>query len=112
LSLFLKDIFLQHGLLDEHFTGKFMAMAYIWKPHSYIPWHNDGIYSTGVTIYLNRNWNLDWGGLLIWKEKGTEKLQVSPPHFNIAVVNCNGIEHATTMVSPDAPLRQTIQCFW
>ena len=38
--------------------------------HSGINWHPDGHIRYGVTYYLNKRWNEDWGGEFMFKDKG------------------------------------------
>jgi hypothetical protein len=34
---------------------------------SYIPWHNDDHVIAALTIYLNKNWDVNWGGYFLYK---------------------------------------------
>ena len=40
---------------------------YVWNKNSGIAAHNDGVYKFGATIYLNKNWKADYGGIFIWE---------------------------------------------
>jgi Rps23 Pro-64 3,4-dihydroxylase Tpa1-like proline 4-hydroxylase len=111
-SQLLKVHLMDHGIMRKNFQGEFAAMAYKWTPLSYIPWHSDGSHEVGVTIYLNKEWNADWGGLLLIKDPKAEKIITFPPTYNTAVVNDSKVEHSTTALTADAPPRLTIQCFW
>jgi len=90
------------------------ALAYVWHKLSYIPWHSDKEYNDEVryaaTLYLNRQWNDDWGGLFLYKKD--KKIFAEAPAFNKLVFNDNNYEHATSILSTQAPCRYTIQLFW
>jgi len=82
---------------------------YTWYKNSGIPLHEDRPYKWGATIYLNVDWDLDWGGLFVWKDK-EEELRVLCPEINTMVLNDEREPHLVTMVSPLSPqARRTIQ---
>jgi len=83
---------------------------YKWLPGSFIPFHNDGIYSFSSSIYLNESWDRDYGGLFLY-ENG-EDLKAYVPKYNSAVINNKNILHGTSIISSTAPKRETIQIFF
>lgn len=84
---------------------------YIWTNSSYIPWHDDGLYSAGLTIYLNTEWDLNWGGLFLYKEENNEIKSVAPQK-NRAVLQEGGVPHSVTMTTSSASYRYTLQLFF
>lgn len=81
---------------------------YIWKKHAGISGHTDENHRFGATIYLNFDWNIDYGGILIYRED--EELRAFAPTFNTMVVNDSHQWHMVTPVSPlAAQNRVTIQ---
>ena len=84
---------------------------YEWNQMSQINWHDDSHVYGAVTIYLNENWDNDWGGLFCWKEKKTD----TPvgnflfPMFNMAIILRNHIPHHVSLINPYAPVRKTLQ---
>ena len=83
---------------------------YIWPPLSYIPFHNDGNKEIASTVYLNREWQIDNGGLFLYKQD--DKFYAIPPTFNSCVINNNAVQHSTTLTTTDAPNRTTLQIFF
>ena len=81
-----------------------------WYPGSFIPFHNDQIYKLASTIYLNEEWHRDYGGLFLYEEKN--ELKAIVPKYNHAVINSNSLVHGTSIVSPTAPIRETLQLFF
>lgn len=77
---------------------------------SYIPWHDDCNHVFSVTMYLNEVWERDWGGYFVYENDAD--LCAFIPHFNAAIAFRSPLQHCTTMVSIDAPLRETIQMFF
>ncbi len=84
---------------------------YVWMRGSGISRHNDGKYKFGATIYLNRTWNPDYGGMFMWEPKGAGgDLRVVCPSFNTMVLNDDKLFHRVTPVSTTAPeYRLTLQ---
>jgi len=101
-------------IYEKHIGTKdcIFNMTYcIWHNGSYIPFHvdsyNDVYY--GSTIYLNDNWDKNYGGLYIYEDKDT--LKAICPKYNLGIINSSKLLHATSIISNDAPLRETIQFF-
>jgi len=50
---------------------EFEAQAYVWHKLSYIPWHSDKEEDDqtryAATLFLNQEWEADWGGLFLYK---------------------------------------------
>lgn len=107
LARLILDRLLARGLIPD---ADYRVMNYAWTRLSYIPWHTDAK-QQGVTVYLNERWELDWGGLFLFKDELGD-IRAVPPNFNYAVRNDNSVPHATTPVSLDAPEpRFTLQLF-
>ena len=88
--------------LDDKFKDKeIVGHFYIWTRGSNIPMHNDSNYEYGCTIYLNKHWEIDWGGLYIWKEEN--KLNVEKPEFNKLIINKGNTKHGTTLLNYNIP---------
>ena len=85
-------------------------MFYYWTSGSYIPWHNDGHKKQAGTLYLNENWNEEWGGLYLAKE--TDKNHIIYPEYNSFTLQFDNMEHSTTPTTKFAPLRVTVQLFF
>jgi hypothetical protein len=93
----------------EH--DRYSVMNYAWTRLSYIPWHDDGHRDQAITIYLNDVWELDWGGLFLYKDEAGD-IRAMPPRFNAGLKNNRNVAHSTTPVSLDAPGPSfTIQLF-
>ena len=85
-------------------------LYYYWKPGSYIPWHSDSIYSSALTIYLNKEWNYNWGGLFQYFD-GDDIISVTPK-YNMGVYQESTLPHSTTITNKDTAIRKTIQVFF
>jgi hypothetical protein len=88
------------------------ASIYIWTNGSYIPSHNDGIYSKGITIYLNRDWSFNDGGMFNWYEKSQNEWKAVLPSFNMAMLNDKLQLHGTSAVTTKNKARITLQIFY
>lgn len=87
---------------------------YYWPKGSYIPFHNDNHprYQSGSTIYLNKNWEPDWGGFYLWKDNDN-KYHAELPEYNKMILNDCFTFHGTSLVSNDAlEARMTLQIFF
>lgn len=82
---------------------------YLWHKYSGINMHDDSGHRFGATLYLNREWDIAYGGVFIWKDDNGELRAISP-EFNTMVVNAKKHHHMVSMVSPLAPvMRYSIQ---
>jgi|TARA_R110002020_G_scaffold466851_1_gene689883 Rps23 Pro-64 3,4-dihydroxylase Tpa1-like proline 4-hydroxylase len=83
---------------------------YRWHPGSFIPFHNDKIYELASSVYLTKDWDSNYGGLFLYEDK--KELKALVPKYNHAVINSNSVVHGTSIVSPKAPIRETLQLFF
>ena len=82
----------------------------LWHNGSYIAFHNDAHVVYSSTIYLNKIWDKNYGGLyLYYADKDTLKAIV--PKYNLGIINTQQLHHGTSIISNDAPIRETIQLF-
>lgn len=64
--------------------------------------HDDGDRKFGATIYLNKHWDANWGGIFLWKEnEDDEVLKGILPKQNMMVLNDERQMHLVTPISPD-----------
>lgn len=88
------------------------VLQYIWDRNSSISLHNDLCYKFGATIYLNKEWDINDGGLFVWVDSQSNSLRVNKPEYNTMVLNDQGEDHLVTIVSPFVRQpRYTIQIF-
>lgn len=84
-------------------------MHYMWTRNSYIPWHYDGSWGFGATIYLNEYWDRNWGGYFAFEdEKGIHCVK---PEFNTMVYVEPPVLHTVFTTNNNAAIRETIQIF-
>ena len=85
-------------------------LLYLWTNLSYIPWHNDTHKDAGLTIYLNKNWDKDWGGYFLYEEKNEIKALL--PKKNFGVLQEGGVMHSVSTINIGAEYRMTLQTFF
>lgn len=89
------------NVVDKDY-GRLGVSMHVWRPGSSINLHDDGMYTFGATIYLNKDWKISDGGILLWKNKQDED-EVSwnavIPTYNTLVVNDSTDLHFTTPVN-------------
>jgi hypothetical protein len=92
-------------------TGQVASIIifYYAMPQSHICWHNDADYDSAISIYLNRNWSPNYGGLFLYKMD--KKLHAVLPTINTAVLQKDGVWHGTSATTIDSPIRLSIQIF-
>ena len=85
--------------LPQTYTHLLMSY-YVWTRNSGIASHTDQspMYSFGASLYLNRDWDENAGGLFVYDDNDIKKVIV--PEFNLMVVNDNLTSHMVTSVSP------------
>jgi hypothetical protein len=87
---------------------KIFIQHYIWHPLSNISLHNDSVYLFGATVYLNEHWDINWGGLFVYKD--TECYKVVVPEYNTCIINDDCSSHLVTTINPNIQYpRRTIQ---
>jgi Rps23 Pro-64 3,4-dihydroxylase Tpa1-like proline 4-hydroxylase len=110
----LKASLIAHNVIQESDKIELVAQTYLWNRLSYIPWHSDKDDDDSIryaaTLYLNHDWDDNWGGLFLYKMD--EKIFAESPRYNKFVFNDKNYEHSTSILGTDAPVRQSIQLFW
>tara|TARA_R100001460_G_scaffold106934_2_gene155003 strand:- start:54 stop:611 length:558 start_codon:yes stop_codon:yes gene_type:complete len=82
----------------------FTSFLYVWSSSSYITWHNDGSYPYNGTIYLNKEWDSNDGGIFLYKDESNEVKGIEPT-YNSLIVNSGTEEkphsdHCVTCIVP------------
>ena len=83
---------------------------YYWTPGSHIPWHTDIDYNGGITIYLNKSWDENWGGTFLYKDG--KSIKGFYPKPNLSIKQCGGIPHSVIPTTNNSDVRFTIQIFF
>jgi len=111
LPIFLSEQVISHFVkLDKKFKKyKHHCMFYIWPPMSSIAFHNDDKWKMGASIYLNKTWDRNDGGLFLYTENGKNKFYV--PEYNTCVVNTDHTDHAVSALASHGPHRLSLQIF-
>ena len=76
---------------------------------SYITWHSDKHVKAAFTVYLNEDWDMNWGGYLMYREDN--EVKAIKPEKNLAVLQESGVNHCVTTVNVGADYRISLQCF-
>lgn len=80
------------------------------RDQSGINWHEDGGYKYGCTYYINKRWNRDFGGELMFNIPGNVN-GFLPVWGNSMLILKSPVDHKVVPVmSPTVP-RMTIQTF-
>ena len=87
-----------------------LIQFYYWLQGSHIPWHDDSCHNGAITIYLNKNWNEDWGGIFLFKDEND--ITGLYPKPNMAVHLTSGIKHSVSPTTNNSDIRFTIQVFY
>lgn len=84
---------------------------YFWTNGSYIPWHADEVYSWASTLYLNKEYNHDWGGFFLYKDE--DEIRGFIPQPNRMIEQSGGVPHSTTDLrhGDQIPYRISLQTF-
>ena len=82
----------------------FLPSIYVWTSSSYIKWHDDGCYPYNGTIYLNKRWDSNNGGIFLYKKHDGQILGMEPA-YNSMVVNSSteSDPHNSHCVTPIIP---------
>lgn len=77
----------------------FIVQFYVWQALSGIMWHNDKEHKFGATIYLNKNWNINDGGIFLYQNNESNTLTGLIPKKNTMVLNDQHEFHMVTPIS-------------
>jgi len=88
-----------------------LAINYhLWQRGSGIASHNDNTYEFGATLYLNEDWNVNYGGIFVWAPIHEETMRALSPTYNTLVINDSQEIHFVTPISNESPMfRVTLQ---
>jgi len=88
---------------------------FVWTGGSRIEWHKDfkrddptSTRIGAITIYMNRNWEIEWGGDFLYKDKESKVNRITPA-YNKAVA-LTDVEHRSTTIQ-ERRFRKCIQIF-
>lgn len=94
--------------IDEY--GPLTAMYVLGGRFSFIQWHDDTPHTFAMTIYLNEQWDMNWGGTFVYEDANKQLITVYP-QYNKAIHFEPPVWHTTNMSNLQAPLRESIQIF-
>ena len=89
----------------------YLVMYYEGDGQSGLNWHTDKAYSSSASIYLNDDWNDNYGGYFVFRMNGDKLTTGVSPDLGTAVFQKGKINHAVTSTRHDAPKRKSIQVF-
>jgi hypothetical protein len=89
----------------------YLVMYYEGDSQSGLNWHTDKAYSASASIYLNDDWNDNYGGYFVFKMNGDRLTTAFSPDLGLAVFQKGKINHAVTSTRHDAPKRKSLQVF-
>ena len=87
----------------------FEPLIHSMKDGSGINWHNDEGHSYGITYYINRRWNMKFGGEFLFQDKIANGF--IPLVGNSIVIIKSPLEHKVAPVMKQLIPRKTIQIF-
>ena len=80
---------------------EFIPTLYVWSGGSYITWHRDEVYPYSGTIFLNKEWDSDNGGIFLYKDEDLLEVKGIEPIYNSMVVNsAPHSPHCVTCIVP------------
>jgi Rps23 Pro-64 3,4-dihydroxylase Tpa1-like proline 4-hydroxylase len=97
----------------EHKTGYLIEgfCLHLWPNLSYITWHNDGHVKAALTLYLNENWDKNWGGFLMYEDTTDNTIKAIKPEKNMGLLQENSVVHSVTTINIGADVRISLQFF-
>ena len=101
-ELITKKVFLKH-------PKKWQCYVTLFSRGSFIPWHDDSNYVLTGTIYLNQNWDKDFGGLFLYEDNLEIKALI--PEYNKGCFFIPPMYHTTTLTTINSPFRESLQIF-
>jgi hypothetical protein len=87
-----------------------IIVLHMWPPLSYLGWHTDDHVKAAFTLYINDNWNEDWGGYLMY-ENDNEQVECIKPKKNLGVLQQNNVRHCVSTINSGSEMRISLQIF-
>jgi hypothetical protein len=84
---------------------------HLWPNLSYITWHNDKHVKAALSLYLNENWDDNWGGFLMYEDSTENEIKAIKPTKNMGVLQEGGVNHSVTTINIGADMRISLQFF-
>lgn len=109
----IKQLFIKELKNPKLKNMTFITQMYVWFRGSTIYPHCDSDYYLGATIYLNKRWTFEKGGLLLYKPMDQpDTINTIIPKYNRCVINEKNETHMVSQIvqSTEEP-RVTIQIF-
>ena len=102
-------ILLEHNPFHKVEFKNFKPLIHSMKNGSGINWHDDHGYKYGITYYINRRWNIKFGGEFLFKDKNSNGF--IPIVGNSLVIVKAPFKHKVSPVQKPLIPRKTIQMF-
>lgn len=85
------------------------CILYLYQENSYIQWHTDTKYLAALSIYLNEEWDKDWGGYFLYEDG--EDIKAVIPKKNLGILQEGSVMHCVTPVISNYVPRISLQFF-
>ena len=85
------------------------GVLHVFPNLSYITWHPDMHCKAAFTVYLNEEWDSNWGGYLMYEEN--DEIKSIKPEKNLGVLQVTPVNHCVTTVNIGADYRISLQFF-
>tara|TARA_R110000796_G_scaffold25672_1_gene72173 strand:+ start:821 stop:1351 length:531 start_codon:yes stop_codon:yes gene_type:complete len=102
-------ILLENNPFHKIKFSNFEPLIHSMENGSGINWHNDGMYEYGITYYINRRWDLKFGGEFLFTDKNSNGF-IPVVGNSIVIVKAPFIHKVAPVMKPIVP-RKTIQIF-
>jgi hypothetical protein len=102
-------ILLENNPFHKIKFSNFKPLIHSMENGSGINWHNDDMYEYGITYYINRRWNLKFGGEFLFTDKNSNGF-IPVVGNSIVIVKAPFIHKVAPVMKPIVP-RKTIQIF-
>jgi hypothetical protein len=99
---------IEKGIFEKE-PQEWTANIHLMSRGAFIPWHDDANHKASCTIYLNSQWDHNWGGYFLYEERGVTKALT--PTYNMGVSFVAPLLHTCTLTAINAPLRESLQIF-
>ena len=100
------------NFLELKENSAFAISANVGTYGSFLGKHSDGENRKAISLYLNKDWGVEDGGIFVWYSDSSEEWKAIVPEYNLAVYNTEkGAAHFTTPVLAKNKFRVSLQIF-
>jgi hypothetical protein len=94
-------------------VGEIKEINFIYSTNkNIVKWNNDNKYDGEFTIYMNENWNRDYGGLFLFEDQKYKEMRAIIPRNNMAIERLGNIWYSQSGITKENEIFKSLQILY